>query len=329
MCSFVRRRITIPQPSNQSTAAAAVVQVQAAPVTPLPVFKGLIPQVLQVPVPAPAIVAPVPSVRLSVPNFCNTQAAIASGPPAAEVAVRAAETHVAVVNSWEGWSTNPRAIQAWILGITEKTTLRLDRHGRTEDYEIRPRHGHLVVDYISRKTFNGRAVTKKIEIGSINICRMKFFYSINSRDLHQGFKSWLNATMLGMRQQNVTASCAESRAAAKKKATLERKLAEAKAALHSDLVTADCRIGGSAPTPAAVLAIHDCLRILRGLDPDRAALQNNVGFNSSDSRFGHSLADASTLPTQYARVGREMTWRYRRQLPPDLLLAAHDGRLPA
>ena len=188
MCSFVRRRITIPQPSNQSTAAAAVVQVQAAPVTPLPVFKGLIPRVLQVPVPAPAIVAPVPSVRLSVPNFCNTQAAIASGPPAAEVAVRAAETHVAVVDSWEGWSTNPRAIQAWILGITEKTTLRLDRHGRTEDYEIRPRHGHLVVDYISRKTFNGRAVTKKIEIGSINICRMKFFYSINSRDLHQGFQ---------------------------------------------------------------------------------------------------------------------------------------------
>ncbi len=79
----------------------------------------------------------------------------------------------------------------------------------------------------------------------------------------------------------------------------------------------------SAPRPRAVtppvpeaekLAILAGLRLLAAYDPDGAREQNNVGYNGSDSSFGHALASLDYLTDRQAVAARKMLAKYRRQL---------------
>lgn len=75
-------------------------------------------------------------------------------------------------------------------------------------------------------------------------------------------------------------------------------------------------------TPVQVSAIHASLRILAGMDMDRAAELNGVGYNKLDTDLGHSLAGATRLTQRQAVLGLRLVRRYRRQLPEGLLAAA-------
>jgi len=70
----------------------------------------------------------------------------------------------------------------------------------------------------------------------------------------------------------------------------------------------------AAVTEAERAAIHEGLRILAGLDPDRAGVRNDVGYNGGDSRFGHALAAVERLTDRQATVARRMLRKYHRQL---------------
>lgn len=71
-------------------------------------------------------------------------------------------------------------------------------------------------------------------------------------------------------------------------------------------------------TPEQILAVHDCLRLLAGMDVDRAQVRNDEGFNRFDGVFGHSLAERSSLTPAQAVAGRQLIRKYRRQLPSGL-----------
>jgi SWI/SNF-related matrix-associated actin-dependent regulator 1 of chromatin subfamily A len=61
-------------------------------------------------------------------------------------------------------------------------------------------------------------------------------------------------------------------------------------------------------------AIHAGLRLLASYDPDGARVQNNVGYNGSDSQFGHALAALDHLTDKQATSARRMLAKYHRQL---------------
>ena len=76
------------------------------------------------------------------------------------------------------------------------------------------------------------------------------------------------------------------------------------------------------PLPdAEIPAVHEALRILAGLDTDRASVVNNMGFNKLDGQFGHDLAGRSTLTGRQAAAGKRLVSKYHRQLPADILSA--------
>lgn len=56
------------------------------------------------------------------------------------------------------------------------------------------------------------------------------------------------------------------------------------------------------------------LRILSSYDFDRAAQQNDVGFNRFDTRIGNALAAQDFLTNKQAVIARKLTHKYRRQL---------------
>ena len=66
-------------------------------------------------------------------------------------------------------------------------------------------------------------------------------------------------------------------------------------------------------------AILEGLRILAGLDPDRAGIRNDEGFNGLDSAFGHSLAQQQRLTDRQATVARRMLRKYHRQLGDQII----------
>jgi SNF2 family DNA or RNA helicase len=76
-------------------------------------------------------------------------------------------------------------------------------------------------------------------------------------------------------------------------------------------------------TPAQIAAVHDCLRLLAGLDGDYAAQQNDIGFNRFDTGIGHDLAERSILTPRQAVLGRKIVRKYHRQLPASLLKTAN------
>ena len=66
------------------------------------------------------------------------------------------------------------------------------------------------------------------------------------------------------------------------------------------------------------LLLEGC-QILSGLDPDRAASRNDMGWNGLDGEFGHKLAQlpwSSWTPTMMA-AARKLLLKYHRQLPFD------------
>jgi hypothetical protein len=71
-----------------------------------------------------------------------------------------------------------------------------------------------------------------------------------------------------------------------------------------------------------VRAIHQCLQILAGNDPDRCALKNDAGFNALDGAFGHALAEQPGLTVKQALAARKMLPKYHRQLPVEVLTVA-------
>ena len=70
--------------------------------------------------------------------------------------------------------------------------------------------------------------------------------------------------------------------------------------------------------PEEVLAIHEALRLLAGLDSDHAAFQNDIGYNGCDTRIGHSLANRLELSPKQAALGKRIIKKYHRQLGAEL-----------
>jgi len=74
-------------------------------------------------------------------------------------------------------------------------------------------------------------------------------------------------------------------------------------------------------TPEQVAAVHAGLRILAGMDTDRATELNGMGFNKIDNRIGHDLAHCQSLTSKQAVLGGKILRKYHRQLPEDLMEA--------
>ena len=72
-------------------------------------------------------------------------------------------------------------------------------------------------------------------------------------------------------------------------------------------------------TPDQIEATHAALRLLAGLDQDRAMERNDIGFNRMDGDFGHALATSERLTQRQAAAGAKMVRKYRRQLGDELL----------
>jgi len=76
-----------------------------------------------------------------------------------------------------------------------------------------------------------------------------------------------------------------------------------------------------------IQAIHEMLRHLAGLDPDRARSLNEMGFNKIDGEFGHSLAASLHLTQKQAQFGKRLLQKYWRQVPPELYETVFPGHL--
>lgn len=73
--------------------------------------------------------------------------------------------------------------------------------------------------------------------------------------------------------------------------------------------------------PEQIAAVHASLRFLAGMC-DGALRRDDVGFNGTDARFGHSLANNERLTQNAAKWGRKILRKYHRQVPADLYDAA-------
>lgn len=71
-------------------------------------------------------------------------------------------------------------------------------------------------------------------------------------------------------------------------------------------------------TTEKIDAIHSGLRLLAGLDIDRASEINGVGFNKIDGKIGHSLAERGELSPRQAALGMKLLRKYHRQLPEEI-----------
>lgn len=71
-------------------------------------------------------------------------------------------------------------------------------------------------------------------------------------------------------------------------------------------------------TTEQIALIHSGIRLLAGMDTDRASEINNIGFNKIDGRIGHSLADQAELTPRQAALGLKVIRKYHRQLPEDI-----------
>jgi hypothetical protein len=60
--------------------------------------------------------------------------------------------------------------------------------------------------------------------------------------------------------------------------------------------------------------MHEALRQLAWMDPDRAREQNDMGFNKFDSVIGHSLAQQPYLTQRQAVLAWKILRKYHRQI---------------
>lgn len=75
-----------------------------------------------------------------------------------------------------------------------------------------------------------------------------------------------------------------------------------------------------------IVALQRMSRILAGLDQDHAAMQNDIGYNGGDSRFGHVLAESARWSDKMAGFAWKMLRKYKRQLPEDLYGAVYPAK---
>lgn len=67
-------------------------------------------------------------------------------------------------------------------------------------------------------------------------------------------------------------------------------------------------------TQEQIETVHQGLRFLSALDPDKATQANLMGFNAVDGKIGHSLAQQVRLTPKQAVLGRKILRKYHRQL---------------
>jgi SWI/SNF-related matrix-associated actin-dependent regulator 1 of chromatin subfamily A len=81
--------------------------------------------------------------------------------------------------------------------------------------------------------------------------------------------------------------------------------------------------------PAILEAALRAMQILASFDADHAFYENNLGFNKTDSRIGHSLAERSQLTNKQCVIAVKLARKYRRQLPADLTSTINVSANPA
>ena len=67
--------------------------------------------------------------------------------------------------------------------------------------------------------------------------------------------------------------------------------------------------------PEVIPVIHDCLKLLAGMDVDFARSENGMGYNKIDSRIGHDLSERAFLSPKQAVLGKRIIKKYKKQLP--------------
>lgn len=83
------------------------------------------------------------------------------------------------------------------------------------------------------------------------------------------------------------------------------------------VATSPFKLEMAALTIGMIQCVHEGLRFLAAHDPDRAGERNHVGFNGTDTRRGHELAEKQSLTRFDAVCGRKLLRKYHRQLPVD------------
>jgi len=71
-------------------------------------------------------------------------------------------------------------------------------------------------------------------------------------------------------------------------------------------------------TPEQINAIHEALRLLAEACDGAQALDGH-GYNKFDTYIGKSLAGRDELSIRQAQLGRRIVWKYKRQLPDELM----------
>jgi SWI/SNF-related matrix-associated actin-dependent regulator of chromatin subfamily A-like protein 1 len=72
-------------------------------------------------------------------------------------------------------------------------------------------------------------------------------------------------------------------------------------------------------SPAKVLALLEGLRIVAGMNHDKARTRNGVGFSKYDTKFGEDLARQSTLTQRQASAAYRLCLKYQRQIPNEIM----------
>lgn len=72
-------------------------------------------------------------------------------------------------------------------------------------------------------------------------------------------------------------------------------------------------------------ALKKMAQFLAGRDWDHAREKNDVGFNGTDTAFGHVLADAQFWSRKMARIAKKLLKKYHKQLPEELYQIVYKG----
>ena len=75
---------------------------------------------------------------------------------------------------------------------------------------------------------------------------------------------------------------------------------------------------GERLTEADIKTLHWALRSLASVDQDFASERNGIGFSQTDTRVGHSLAQASSLTPRQAGLAVKILVKYHGQLPDEV-----------
>jgi hypothetical protein len=80
--------------------------------------------------------------------------------------------------------------------------------------------------------------------------------------------------------------------------------------------------------PEQLGAVHQAMRILAGMDADRATAENHKGFSKSHTVPGHILAGLDILNERNAVLAQDFVRHYRSQLPAMIVATALGEQKP-